>query len=83
MTADGARGVQTNGWSEEALKQTLLHAIPKLGSRALTIFVDALDECDDNQARDMVFFFEELCEKAQESQVRLSTCHLLPPKDKG
>ncbi|KAH6620967.1 hypothetical protein B0J18DRAFT_212304 [Chaetomium sp. MPI-SDFR-AT-0129] len=74
MTADGARGIQTNGWNEEALKRTLHHAILKLGSRRLTIFVDALDECDDNQAKDMVFFFEELCDSAQESQVRLDIC---------
>ncbi len=74
MTPDGARGVQANGWHEEALKQTFLHAIPKLGSRELTIFVDALDECDDSQARDMVFFFEQLCAEAQEKKVRLSTC---------
>jgi len=72
MTADGARGIRTNGWNEEALKQTLRHAILKLGSWSLTIFVDALDECDDSQAKDMVFFFEELCDLAQELQVRLS-----------
>ena len=46
MTADGARVIQRNGWREEALKQTLTHAIQKLGSRPLMIFVDALDECD-------------------------------------
>ncbi|KAK3900758.1 hypothetical protein C8A05DRAFT_35585, partial [Staphylotrichum tortipilum] len=74
MTADGARGIQTNGWHEQALKQTFLRAIPKLESRALTIFVDALDECDDTQARDMVSFFEDLCDVAQESEVRLNIC---------
>ena len=77
MTVDGARGIQANGWHKEALKRTFLHAIPKLGSRSLTIFVDALDECEDSQAKDMVFFFEELCDRAQETQVRLSMCHLL------
>ncbi|KAK3896386.1 hypothetical protein C8A05DRAFT_20624, partial [Staphylotrichum tortipilum] len=74
MTVNGARGIRTNGWNEEALKQTFRHAILKLGSRSLTIFVDALDECDDSQAKDMVFFFEELCDLAQESQVRLNIC---------
>jgi hypothetical protein len=33
MTADGARVIQRNGWHEEALKQTLTHAVQKLGSR--------------------------------------------------
>ncbi len=74
MTVDGARGIQRNGWHEEALKQTLMHAIQRLGSRSLTIFVDALDECDQKRAADMVCFFEELCERAGESQVRLLVC---------
>ncbi|KAK4096006.1 hypothetical protein N658DRAFT_490275 [Parathielavia hyrcaniae] len=33
MTADGARGIRTNGWNEEALKQTFCHAINKLGTQ--------------------------------------------------
>ncbi|TEY70326.1 hypothetical protein BOTCAL_0106g00010 [Botryotinia calthae] len=74
MTADGARGVERNGWSESALKQTLKHAVEKLGSRSLMIFVDALDECDQKQTSGMVFFFEELCELAEISQVSLQIC---------
>ena len=50
MTTDGAKIIQRKGWHEEALKQTLTYAIRKLGSRSLTIFIDALDECDDDQA---------------------------------
>ncbi|KAK4041974.1 ankyrin repeat domain-containing protein 50 [Parachaetomium inaequale] len=74
MTSDGARGIQVNGWHEVALKQTFSEAIQKLGKRSLKIFVDALDECDDNQAKDMVSFFEELCELAQKKQVQLHIC---------
>ncbi|KAL7909373.1 hypothetical protein GGI35DRAFT_469357 [Trichoderma velutinum] len=74
MTRDGAKVIQRNGWNEKALKQTLAHAVQKLGNRSLTIFVDALDECNKNQVADMVCFFEELCESAQESQVRLQIC---------
>ena len=74
ITADGARAIQRNGWREEALKQTLTHAVQRLGSRSLTIFVDALDECDKDQAAGMVCFFEELCNRAREAQVRLQIC---------
>ncbi|TGO80036.1 hypothetical protein BELL_0016g00100 [Botrytis elliptica] len=74
MTADGARGIERNGWSEAALKQTLKHAVSKLGIRSLMIFVDALDECDQKQASGMVSFFEELCELAEVSQVNLQIC---------
>lgn len=74
MTADGARFIQRGGWHEEALKQTLTHAIQNLGNRSLTIFVDALDECDKSQAGGMVSFFEEMCSRAREAQVRLQIC---------
>lgn len=74
MTADGARGIEQSGWHEVALKQTMMHAIPKLGTRSLTIFVDALDECDQRQAAGMVSFFEDLCNRADEAQVTLQIC---------
>ncbi|KAG9228902.1 hypothetical protein BJ875DRAFT_508254 [Amylocarpus encephaloides] len=73
-TTDGARGIQRNGWNEEALKQTLTHTIQKLGARSLTIFVDALDECDIKQTTGMVSFFEELCDYARDAQVQLQIC---------
>lgn len=74
MTDDGASSIQRNGWSEEALKQTLKYAVPKLGNRSLTMFVDALDECDENKAGDMVSFFEELCNYAVEMRVQVQIC---------
>lgn len=74
MTADGAKVVQRDGCREEALKQTLAKAIQMLGSRSLTIFVDALDECNKNQAEGMIDFFEELSDGAREAQVRLHIC---------
>jgi ankyrin repeat protein len=64
MTPDGARVIQRGGWSEEALKQTLKHAAEKLGNTSLTMYIDALDECEDSQAERMIRFFEELCEES-------------------
>jgi ankyrin repeat protein len=64
MTPDGARVIQRGGWSEEALKQTLKHAAEKLGNMTLTMYIDALDECEDSQAERMIRFFEELCEES-------------------
>lgn len=74
ITPDGAKTIQRNGWSEEALKQTLKYAVPKLRHRSLTIFVDALDECDADKANDMVSFFEELCDCAREAKAQLNIC---------
>ncbi|XP_044721314.1 NACHT domain-containing protein [Hirsutella rhossiliensis] len=74
MTADGAKVVQRNGWHEETLKQTLAHAVQSLGRRSLTIFIDALDECDQEQVSGMVCCFEELCDRARKAHVRLHIC---------
>ncbi|KAK1759655.1 hypothetical protein QBC47DRAFT_410400 [Echria macrotheca] len=74
LTSDGARSIRKTGWPEEALKRTLQHAVQKLDFRSLTLFVDALDECDDNQVRDMVCFFEDLCEDAESLRLRLNIC---------
>jgi ankyrin repeat protein len=74
MTSNGAKGLGQNGWSEAALKQTLSQVVERLGERCLTIFVDALDECNQDQAAGMVEFFEELCELAIEAKVQLRIC---------
>jgi ankyrin repeat protein len=74
ITADGAMLIQKNGWHEEALKQTLIRAIEKLGSRSLTIFVDALDECNQKQAWGMICFFKDLCDCAREAKAQLKIC---------
>ena len=52
-----------------ALKELLSSAILKLGQRSLTCFIDALDECDELEVRDMVHFFEELAEDAADSGI--------------
>ncbi|KAK0640873.1 ankyrin repeat-containing domain protein [Cercophora newfieldiana] len=74
MTIDGAKGIQSNGWNEPALKHTLTDSVRILGERSLTIFVDALDECEDSQAKEMISFFEELCEMAQTLGAQLRIC---------
>lgn len=74
MTTNGAKVIQRNGWSEKALKQTLTHAVQTLGSRSLMILVDALDECNQEQVADMVRFFEELYDSAQDSKVLVQVC---------
>jgi ribosomal 50S subunit-associated protein YjgA (DUF615 family) len=52
------------------LKDLFRSAISALGERALTCFVDTLDECDEQQVRDMVEFFEEVAEQCVEYNVR-------------
>ena len=74
LTTNGKMIIQQNGWDEEALKQTLTRTIQNLGSKSLTIFVDALDECDRRQVAGIVCFFEELCDSAREAEVKLKVC---------
>ena len=61
-------------WETETVKTLFQHAIEKLGRRCLTCFIDALDECEEDQARDMVAFFEQLGQLAVSSHVRFRVC---------
>jgi ankyrin repeat protein len=50
--------------NREMLKQVLAEAIQLLGQYSITTVIDALDECDEDEVRDMVVFFEKLGEDA-------------------
>ncbi|KAK2039214.1 hypothetical protein LZ31DRAFT_606938 [Colletotrichum somersetense] len=58
----------------KTLQELFCAAVMALGGRCLTCFVDALDECDEEQVQEMVAFFEELGKNAVMSGVRLKTC---------
>jgi hypothetical protein len=45
-------------WSVESLKTLLEQAIKSLGKTSVVCFIDALDECEEHQIRDMISFFE-------------------------
>ncbi|OAL04617.1 hypothetical protein IQ06DRAFT_99519 [Phaeosphaeriaceae sp. SRC1lsM3a] len=47
-------------WSMELLKMLLEQVVQTLGGSSVMCFVDALDECDEDQIRDMIQFFERL-----------------------
>jgi ankyrin repeat protein/nucleoside phosphorylase len=57
-----------------ALKELLSNAVMALGQRCFTCFVDALDECDELEVRDMVQFFEELAENAADRGIQFRVC---------
>ncbi|KAK4459808.1 putative ankyrin repeat domain-containing protein [Cladorrhinum samala] len=57
-----------------ALKELLNGTVMGLGRRCFTCFVDALDECDELEVRDMVQFFEELAENATEQGIQFRIC---------
>ena len=61
-------------WSVETLKELFEQAIQLLGGRSLICFIDALDECEERQIRDMVAFFEQLGELAISAGIRFQVC---------
>ncbi|OCL07598.1 purine and uridine phosphorylase [Glonium stellatum] len=61
-------------WDIETTKNIFEHAIKGIGQRRVTCFIDALDECDEDQVREMVSFFEQLGQLAVSSQSRFHVC---------
>ncbi|GFF62754.1 hypothetical protein IFM47457_01977 [Aspergillus lentulus] len=60
--------------SLDVLKELFRSAASALGQRSFTCFVDALDECDEQQVVDMVQYFEELAEQCTNKGVLLRIC---------
>ncbi|KAK3370549.1 hypothetical protein B0H63DRAFT_504049, partial [Podospora didyma] len=58
-------------WSIESLKDLFEQAVTQLGEASVACFIDALDECDEDQIRDMVAFFQRLMESSVSSGVGL------------
>ncbi|KAL0935766.1 PFS domain-containing protein [Colletotrichum truncatum] len=58
----------------EVLRKLFENAVMCLDQRRLICFVDALDECDEEQVREMVEYLEGLAEDATTIGVRLQIC---------
>ncbi|CAG8267859.1 unnamed protein product [Penicillium salamii] len=65
---------QTGCPSLNVLKNLFANAISALGQRSLVCYVDALDECDEQQVVDMVQYFEDLTEDSTAKGVRFRIC---------
>jgi ankyrin repeat protein len=61
-------------WSLEALKTLLEDAILRLKGSSVVCFIDALDECAEEQIRDMISFFERIGELAVSSGIHFQVC---------
>jgi ankyrin repeat protein/nucleoside phosphorylase len=60
--------------SPDILKALLKDAVLKLGQSTLTCFIDALDECDSEEAEGIVSFFQDLSDTAVKEGIRLRIC---------
>ncbi|KAL5331220.1 hypothetical protein ACEPPN_000749 [Leptodophora sp. 'Broadleaf-Isolate-01'] len=61
-------------WSVESLKALFEQAVQNLGESSVVCFVDALDECDERQVRDMISFFELLGELTTSAGIGFQIC---------
>ncbi|CAI7636057.1 unnamed protein product [Penicillium pancosmium] len=53
------------------LKDYFHKAVDFLGRRSFTCFIDALDECDEQQVRDMIEYFEDLAKQSTTKRLRI------------
>jgi ankyrin repeat protein len=65
---------QTGCPSLNILKELFRSAVLSLGQSHFTCFIDALDECDEQEVVDMVQSFEELAEQATAKKIPLRIC---------
>jgi adenylylsulfate kinase-like enzyme len=63
------RGVH-HQWTVESLEELFEKAILKLERSSLMCFIDALDECEENEIRDMISFFEHVGKLAVTTGIR-------------
>ncbi|KAF1967249.1 HET-domain-containing protein, partial [Bimuria novae-zelandiae CBS 107.79] len=61
-------------WGIESLKSLLEQAIQNLGQSSVVCFIDALDECEEEQIRDMIQFFEHVGELSASAGIRFQVC---------
>ncbi|PWY83560.1 hypothetical protein BO70DRAFT_370770 [Aspergillus heteromorphus CBS 117.55] len=65
---------ENGSWNINILQHLFRRAIALLGGRRVVCFIDALDECDEEQIRVMIDYFESLGDHAASSRVQLNIC---------
>lgn len=65
---------EENSLSLNAFMELLAKAVMDLRDRPFVCFIDALDECDEQQVVDMVWYFEELAEQSASAGVQFRVC---------
>jgi NACHT domain len=61
-------------WTQEELQDFLIEFLQTIDAPSLTIFIDALDEGDENDARKMIDFLQELGRHSESSFMRPQVC---------
>lgn len=61
-------------WTVESLKVLFEQAVQNLRESSMVCYIDALDECDEHQIRDMVSFFEQVGELTASAGIKFRVC---------
>ncbi|KAI2479940.1 Pfs NB-ARC and Ankyrin domain protein [Pyrenophora tritici-repentis] len=61
-------------WNAESLKTLLEQAVRALGDSSVVCLIDALDECEEEQVRNMIQFFEHVGDLAVLNGIRFQVC---------
>ncbi|KAJ4984272.1 hypothetical protein SVAN01_10241 [Stagonosporopsis vannaccii] len=69
-----ARTSVDHQWTIKALQMLLEQAILSIGNSPVVCFVDALDECDEQEVREMIQFFEHMGDLALSHGMRFQVC---------
>ncbi|KAL8901984.1 MAG: hypothetical protein Q9207_004927 [Kuettlingeria erythrocarpa] len=70
----GMQEGESYNWRQSDLQDLLAAAIQKLGQRQLICFIDALDECDEDQIRDLVLFLQEIGRLTISPRINFRVC---------
>lgn len=61
-------------WNDESLQSLLEQAIRSLGRTRVICFIDALDECEEQQIRNMISFFERIGQLTTLHNIHFQVC---------
>lgn len=64
----------SGSWDLSVLRKLFSTAVSKLDQRRVTCFIDALDECDESEVRQLLDFFEDLGQCAVQNNIRFYVC---------
>ncbi|KAI3331474.1 ankyrin [Xylariaceae sp. AK1471] len=66
--------IERNGWQLHGLECLLCQVFQDLDGRHLACYIDALDECHEDEVRDLINFFEDIAQKLSSTETRLNVC---------
>jgi hypothetical protein len=74
LTRKRALSAQSQNWSLDRLQCVFRDVIESLDSERLTCYIDALDECTEDDVEDMVSLFEDLGERSVAQGTQFQVC---------